>query len=421
MNLAETSKELGNEGYQLIKEICNVAWTRLPGSKGEHDAQTFLSKKFQEWGADRVDVRPFKVYAKFFLWWPRLSIIFFYASVVTYIFFPMLAFFFAIFAVLNILLKFFSFTFFDVLFPKTDSCNVIGKLHAKNVGETGKPKMILLLGGHTDSNYEYPIGRKFGLGMIKVLIPVFILMGVWLLATLIRFAISASGGTLFLDFGPAFVGLFTSVDIFFIIALVGTPYISWVGFRMVSSLPVPGANDNLSGVVVAAETFKYFAQNRPNNVELWAVGFGSEEGGMMGSKNLAQDVRIMLDHGWFPAERLWVINFDGVGADGPVQIATKEPMYRVKGYDPLVYNALAASAKAASVNHYVKSLSFGGTDSAPFARLGIPGAALLCFGNGTTPPNWHCREDTPYNVDYHGLINCIKLIIRFVKDMDASL
>ncbi len=421
MKLAETSEELGNEGYQLIKDICTVAWTRLPGSRGEHDAQTFLSKKYQEWGADRVEIRPFKVRAKYFLWWPRLSIIFFYASVATYIFFPMLALVFGIFAMLNFLFKFFSYTFFDVLFPRKDSCNVIGKLHAKNVSETGKPKMIILLGGHTDSNYEYPIGRKMGKGMIKVVVPVIILLCVWLLGTLIRLIGTASVGSFVLDFGSAFIGLFTNYDFFFILSLAGTPFATWVGFRMVSSLPVPGANDNLSGVVVAAETFKYFAQHRLNNVELWAVGFGSEEGGMMGSKNLARDFRIMLDHGWFPADRVWVINFDGVGADGPVQIATKEPMYRVKAYDPLVYNALAASAKAASVDSYLKSLTLGGTDSAPFARLGISGASLLCFGNGTTPPNWHCREDTPYNVDYHGLTNCIKIAIRFVKDMDACL
>ncbi len=160
----------------------------------------------------------------------------------------------------------------------------------------------------------------------------------------------------------SFVGLFTSVDIFFIIALVGIPYLSWVGFRMVSSMPVPGANDNLSGVVVASAVLKYFAQHRPENVELWAVAFGSEEGGMMGSKNMARDVRIMRDHKWFPGQNLWVVNLDGVGANGPVQITTKEPMYRVKACDPAVYNALASAAKTAGVDYYVKTLSYGGTD-----------------------------------------------------------
>jgi len=192
----------------------------------------------------------------------------------------------------------------------------------------------------------------------------------------------------------------------------------------VSTLPVAGANDNLSGVAVAVETFKYFAQHpeeRPANVDLWAVCFGSEEGGMMGSKNMARDVRTMLDAGTFPGESIWVVNFDTVGANGPLHIATKEPMYRVGAYDPVVYTALAAAAAKAGVDHVVKSLPAGGTDSAPFGRLGIPAAGVLCFGDGTSPPNWHTRNDIPDNVDPRGLVNCIKMAIQFIQDVDQSL
>jgi hypothetical protein len=411
MNISEIGEELGADGHQLIRDVCEVAWTRLPGSEGEQKAQEFLRGKLEEYGADEVDVRQYKVYSKFFLWWPRISIIFFYISMAFYFFVPVVAFAFALLATVNVLLKFFSFTFLDVFFPAKPSSNVVGKLHASELGASGKPKRVVIIGGHTDSNYEYPIGG--GMGMIKYVAPVFVMIGVWLLGTFILFILSLFGNP---------YGLFWTW--FFIIVVICIPYASWIGWGLVRNLPVAGANDNLSGVVVAVETLKYFAQHpedRPANVDLWAVCFGSEEGGMIGSKTMAKDVRKMLDAKDFPGESVWVVNFDTVGANGPLHIATKEPMYRVGAYDPVVYTALDAAATQAGVDHFLKSLSAGGTDSAPFGRQAIPAAGVLCFGDGTSPPNWHTRNDVPDNIDPRGLANCIKMAIQFVKDADNEL
>ena len=68
---------LGVEGKQLIADICEVAWTRLPGSEGEAKAQEFLRGKMGEYGADEVETREYKVNARFFFWYPRVSLVFF--------------------------------------------------------------------------------------------------------------------------------------------------------------------------------------------------------------------------------------------------------------------------------------------------------------------------------------------------------
>jgi hypothetical protein len=44
---------------------------------------------------------------------------------------------------------------------------------------------------------------------------------------------------------------------FAIVAMI--PYDSWIGFRMISSNAVPGANDNLSGVAVTLLLLQHFA------------------------------------------------------------------------------------------------------------------------------------------------------------------
>ena len=61
MNLEQESKKLGKEAKKLIEDICEVAWTRTPGSEGEMKAQAFLNERLKEYGADVIEVRKYKV------------------------------------------------------------------------------------------------------------------------------------------------------------------------------------------------------------------------------------------------------------------------------------------------------------------------------------------------------------------------
>jgi hypothetical protein len=422
MNLQAVSEELGKEGLSLIKEVCDVALFRLPGSEGETKAQLFLDQKLKSYGAESTEIREFKVYSKFFLHWPRVTAILFFASIAAYVFFPLLALLLAILGALNMGLKLFSFTFLDVLFKANRSTNVIAKIKPKTYASSGKAKRIVIVGGHTDSTYEFPIGKKIGTGLAKIAIPVAITMGFWILISLIKTIIFAIDGKLVIATLADAAFVLTKPDWFFYIILIPLPFFVYVATHMVIDNPVPGANDNLSGVAVAAETLKYFAQpeNRLNNIELWAVCFGSEEGGMMGSKALSKEVLTALKDGSFPAESIWVINFDSIAANGPIHIATRESLYRVKSHSPIVFNQLAKSAENAGLRYHLKSLS-AGTDSAPFSRLGIPACGMVIFGEGHSPANWHSPEDTVENCDVRGIINSIHLSLQFLKDLDKML
>ncbi|MHA1368602.1 MAG: M28 family metallopeptidase [Promethearchaeota archaeon] len=422
MDFDEISQELSQDGIDLIKEICTLARHRLPGSENEKIAQEFIKNKMKKFGADEIELQEFKVHAKFFRWWPVISGVMFFASLVCYLFIPLLALILAVLMVLNIFFKLFSYDFLDIFFKNKPSLNIIGKLKARN---DQSPKLLLILGGHTDSNYEYPIGSKFGTKLILLFIPAILLMFIWIITTTIKFIreLVETGNLIILSLSS--MESFTSprlYDWLFYITIALSPFMGWLSFRMISSNPVPGANDNLSGIAVIMELLKFYSKNdaaKPRNVELWFVAFGSEEGGMKGSKFMAKKVRKAINNGSCPARRVWVINFDSIGADGPLHIASKEPLYRCK-YLPDVYTQLAKSAENAGVEYYVKSLA-AGTDSAPFGRLKIPATGVLAFGTQDSPPNWHSLNDTPENVDVKGLYHSIKLAMQFIKDLDDSL
>lgn len=405
-------ERLGKEGLQLIFDICEVAKFRLPGSEGEKKAQDFIKEKMKEFGADEIDENKFITHAKFFKYWPKLSLVFFLISLLTFHFSPLITILLILLMLVNIGLKLFSFTFLDVLFKKKTSSNVIAKLKSTS---SGKPKRIIIIGGHIDSTYEFPLGRKYGKGMIKFYIFVFIAAFIWLLINFIKLIYG-------LVVGIPLIDLSGNLDFnwYYIMVLILTPFVIWIAWNVVSTRPVQGANDNLSGIAVTTGVLKYFSRQKLKNIELWAISFGSEEGGMAGSKALSKIVKQQLDDDTFPSESLWVVNFDSIAEDAPLIIATGEPLYRVKQYDMEVVNAMKKAADKVGVKALVKKID-GGTDSAPFARLGISGMGIIAAKESGVPKNWHCREDTPEGCEVEGITNSIKTAIQFLKDIDESL
>lgn len=415
MELEKISQKLGAEGHQLIFDICKEEKYRLPGSEGEANAQEYMKKKMKDYGADEIEVQEFTAYSKFFKWWPKLSFGFFLVSLVTYHFSAFLTMLLIILMLANIGFKLFSFTVLDVFFKKHPSSNVIAKLKPKKTGDSGKPKRVVIFGGHIDSTYEFPLGRMFGKKMIYFYGFVFLAAFYWLLINFIRFIFDIVTANPIVTLTPAF-----NLEWYYISVLILTPFVGWVAWNVVSTRPVQGANDNLSGIAVTSALLKYFSENPLENVELWSISFGSEEGGMAGSKALSKKIKKEIEKGSFPAESLWVVNFDSIAQDAPLVIATAEPMYRVKSHDPEVYNQLYESAKKAGVDTILKKID-AGTDSAPFTRLEIPAVGAICAGEDGIPKNWHSREDIPDYCDTIGITRAIQVGIQFLLDVDSQL
>ncbi|MHA1847207.1 MAG: hypothetical protein ACTSXU_06140, partial [Promethearchaeota archaeon] len=261
-NLDKNSVDLGNDAVKLIKDICDIAYTRLPGSDNERRAQEYIYELMKTYGAEDLEVHHFKVYSKFFRWWPAISVTLFLSSLAGYIFVPLVGLITSILALLNISFKLVSIEFLDHLFKKQNSCNVLGKIKPNKARER-KKRLILILGGHADSNYEYPIGSKFGTKMVYLLISALLMMIISIIINMAHFLQTL--------FPPSIIGLMPLnimdildlsnwTNLFFFLLIFCVPYLIWLGFRMISSRPVPGANDNLSGISVIMTLLKFFSE-----------------------------------------------------------------------------------------------------------------------------------------------------------------
>ncbi|MCS7067534.1 MAG: M28 family metallopeptidase [Meiothermus sp.] len=148
---------------------------------------------------------------------------------------------------------------------------------------------------------------------------------------------------------------------------------------------VNGANDNATGVAVAAALFEELTQNPLPGYRVMLALTGSEEVGARGAEYLARSGRV-------PPDAL-VLNLDNVGK-GELFYATGEGM--------LVYHTYRGGMlERAQANPGARPLAYrlAFFDTRPFAARGIPCLTLIRLEQGI-PPHWHWPSDRPDGVDW---------------------
>src|SRR5690606_6526328 len=78
---------------------------------------------------------------------------------------------------------------------------------------------------------------------------------------------------------------------------------------------VPGANDNASGVAACLNLARHFAESPLEHSRLVVLVSGSEESGVIGMREFLRNYET---DGWL------FINFDGVSADAPLRVLSRE-------------------------------------------------------------------------------------------------
>lgn len=82
---------------------------------------------------------------------------------------------------------------------------------------------------------------------------------------------------------------YTGADYLWWFFLLASP-LTMVWWSMYTEEGVPGAQDNLSGIAIAFETFRHFSDAKSNgqsilkNTRIKFISFGSEEKGLCGSR-----------------------------------------------------------------------------------------------------------------------------------------
>ena len=186
----------------------------------------------------------------------------------------------------------------------------------------------------------------------------------------------------------------------------------------------PGANDNASGVAVTLEAARALSQLDTDNVEIRFIGFGHEEGGLLGATRYVQRMGA--------AERArvkGVFNMDMTGSKDEER-ATYWCMMTVDGRPNLVTDTFIATSERLGYGGILELGQFSSSDHVPFHNAGMPAAMGIWFGrpagytgqinpqNYTVEAAYHTPLDTiEDNVSVERMKMCIEVVTAAVYHM----
>jgi len=381
--------------YNFIKEICEEIGPRLGTYENEKKAGLRI-KEILEKAVDVVEMEDFTCNQKGFLEFTKVAFISSLIAAVLFIWFPLI----------SMLLEFYAFSAFaleflflkeyvDFFFPKRTGTNVIGKLKPQ-----GEPKKIVIVSGHHDSAYEFPLFEKykakFGL-LAYVTAGLILISGVM---ALIQFILDI----LTLSF------LILTV-VFLAICIIALIFVGYIAFKLHSKNIILGANDNLSGVAVMIALAHHFSTQKLKNIELWCISFSCEEC-MRGSKRFVKRHKEELKDSI-------TINFDMVGR-GEISIISKEPAYMTTHSMELA-REFQESSKHGKTELPIRIAGFGGTDATFFSKAKLKAISIIGLTPESYPDTWHELFDTPENINEESLEKTLKVTIQYLKDLDSSL
>lgn len=389
----------------IIQEICEKIGPRPPCSPKEAKCATYINDELKRF-TNKTAIEEFQCHPQSYriqYQIPSISImgitllywLYFFTLHIAFLIIPLILLAVAVLVIqLNIMRNS---EFIDPLFPKKDSTNVFGI-----IAPQGEVTARIVIGGHHDANWEYPVLRKswrlFGFLTALPIISNYLFFGLFIL----KLGLYAFSIPFLFD---------KEVDLILLIILTSLiPVLSiWI-FFIVSDRPVLGANDNLTsiGIILAlASTLKPL-----QHTEVWLVSHGCEEIGDRGSKNFARTHYDTLKHAM-------VINLDMVGGqDSQLRFVTTELMFMYK-LSPRLLAELAKITEALQIPYHT-GLVEGFTDSMAYTQNKIEACSITGFPKKGIPAHYHTREDTMEHLNFENLWNCYRILLRFIEKVDRG-
>lgn len=368
-------RECANFAAWTIKKVCKEIGPRPSGSEEELKAQEFMAKQTGK-AADSVVTEEFTIANRAFFAWTKIDgVLLFVATLFLFFKMPIISLALALVATVCLLGEFLFYKeFLDRFYAKQTSHNTM--LTRKPTGEV---KRRIIFAGHADSSFEWRYTHLIGPGMMYF---VFIYAAIGLGWNIVFSIVSLVQGNLVipdisaiswyswagLAFLPAFILLFFFIDY---------------------KTCVDGANDNLTGCMVAAAVLKFLDDNdiRFENTEVVAVFSGAEEAGLRGAKDFAKkhaqeckDVEtafVALDT-FKDYDDMFIYNRDMSGL-------TK--------HDERCCKLLKKAAQNAGIDMKYSVIFAGASDAAATTQAGIPSVSLAAMNPGP-PRYYHTRRDT---------------------------
>ncbi len=391
----------------ILQEICDTIGPRPPCSSEEAQCANYLKAELIK-ATPLTEIEKFSSHPSSYRAQFRIPMIAIIIATFSYWFYWLIPNFFVLIIPLGFLL--FSLIviqtnimrnigFIDSLFKAEQSCNIFAKFIP-----TGIIKHRLIIGGHHDSNWEFPLLRRslllFGLTVVLVNTLPYLLCGIFFLKILLHFS-----STPYL-FHP-------TVDLTILIILsILSPLFFYGTFNFVSKRPVMGADDNLSALAVILALGSYLKTHPLAQTEIWLVSHGCEEIGDRGSKEFAKthfkEIKDAL-----------VINLDMIGGKNNIfRFVTAEMVLLVK-LSKEIAGQLVEIAIELGIQHQLGSVE-AFTDSMAYAQNGIKACSIVGLPEKGFPSHYHTRHDTLDKINIENLWKCYTLLVAFIHKLDAN-
>ncbi|MHA1428451.1 MAG: M28 family metallopeptidase [Candidatus Helarchaeota archaeon] len=289
--------------------------------------------------------------------------------------------------------------FIDPLFKRANSTNVYGVFKPQN-----EPIKRIVIGGHHDSNWEFPILRKswkvFGVLMALPIILNHLLVIIFCVKLIFH-----------LFSNPYLIMI--EIDLIILTFLTGLfPILIYFTFHIVSTRPVMGANDNLSALAVILALARDLPSLNLKTSEVWFVSHGCEEIGVRGSKRFA------TKH-YKDLEEALVINLDMLG--GPhtqLRFVTAEVHFLIK-LSKAIVKLLGTIADTLDIPYHINRID-AFTDSSAYIQRGIKACSIIGFPQKGVPPYYHTREDILANLTFENLWHCYQILRYLLIQIDTE-
>lgn len=383
-----------------IRRIVGEIGPRPPGSAQELRAQEYLRQLLRELGVE-ARLEPFPVAPKAFMGFLPISGALLLAALPLYGWMPPAALACVVTALGLLAGELVLYRqVVDPLFPRTTSHNLIASIPPR-----GEVKRILLLGGHCDSAFEWRyhyLGRTLFLAVVGgTLVGALAVLAASVASVVVNGIHGPGSGSALSAAGWALVAFAP-----FFLAVMG-----FSNFRRAS----PGANDNLTGVLLSLALVRYHRENgiELEHTELRLLETGSEEAGLRGARAYAE------------------AHADELTATDSLYVAldTFRDLEHMRIYDRDRNGTLAhhrdgalllqAAARRAGLELPFGTIPVGATDAAAFTQAGLRAIALVAMD--PTPPRWyHTRLDTPELLRPECIEAGLRVLIELVRTVDAE-
>ena len=167
--------------------------------------------------------------------------------------------------------------------------------------------------------------------------------------------------------------------------------------------PVPGANDNLSGVAVSIMTAHALRREPPRGLRVIFVSCGAEEALQQGVREFGRRYFGRLD-----PQRTYFLTLDTVGS-GRLVMLEGEGTVLMHDYDESFKALVASCARDCGVTLLRGLRSRNSTDGCVPRDHGFPTATLVSVDDSKLLPNYHLYSDIPENVDYRSVVGAVHL------------